>query len=105
MVFWQIIILENSPSHLYFTAPYFFKIAGAPHLAHRFLQYKKHRHQKCRCFYGSVTALQNIDDLPGKGFVHAAHGTKFTAHAAGLAVIVLRRAAVANGPGGQRCNA
>ncbi|EFV01510.1 hypothetical protein HMP0721_1431 [Pseudoramibacter alactolyticus ATCC 23263] len=29
MIFWQIIILEDSPYHLSFTAPYFFKIAGA----------------------------------------------------------------------------
>jgi hypothetical protein len=40
MIFWQIIILEDSPYHLSFTAPYFFKIAGAPHLTHRFLHTK-----------------------------------------------------------------
>ena len=41
--------------------------------------------------------LQNIDIFTCQSFIHAADSTEFTTHAAGVAVVIFRLAAVADG--------
>ena len=55
-----------------------------------------------RCCAQNRRFLQNVDVLTGQRLVHAAHGTELAAHAAGVAVVVLRQAGIADGLGGLR---
>ena len=46
--------------------------------------------------------LQDVDVFPGQRLVHAADGAELAAHGAGVAVVVLRQAGIADGLGGLR---
>ena len=58
--------------------------------------------EDARCCAQNRRFLQNVDVLTGQRLVHAAHGTELAAHAAGVAVVVLRQAGIADGLCGLR---